>query len=179
MRNQAFDDPAWTFELKYDGFRGIANTIAGRMISRNGNRMLRFQGLLARLPSGCILDGEIAAIDEYGRPRFRDLLFGRHPLVYVAFDVLEAGGEDLRGRPLRERKAVLADLARGAGGWIAITDGVTGEGRRLFELVASQDLEGIVAKRLSDPYVPATRWWKILNHDYSQKIGRSELFERA
>jgi ATP-dependent DNA ligase len=53
-----------------------------------------------------------------------------------------------------------------------------GEGRRLFELVVSQDLEGIVAKRLQDPYTSRTKWWKILNRAYSQKDGRSELFER-
>ena len=43
------------------------------MLSRRGNRMHRFEGLLARLPAGCILDGEIVALDDEGRPRFRDL----------------------------------------------------------------------------------------------------------
>ena len=48
------------------------------------------------------------------------------------------------------------------------------------QLVAEQDLEGIVAKRLADPYTPGrTIWWKILNRTYSQKEGRSELFERV
>ena len=94
--------------------------------------------------------------------------------------MLEAAGEDLRASPLRERKAALAELARDALGWTAITDGVTGEGRRLFQLVAGMDLDGIVAKRLADPYAPgSTIWWKILNWSYSQKEGRSELFERG
>jgi hypothetical protein len=49
-----------------------------------------------------------------------------------------------------------------------------------FELVAEMDLEGIVAKRLADPYAPGrTTWFKILNRGYSQKVGRSELFERG
>ena len=53
-----------------------------------------------------------------------------------------------------------------------------GQGRRLFELVAEMDLEGIVAKRLVDPYAPGrTTWWKILNRSYSQKDGRPELFK--
>jgi ATP-dependent DNA ligase len=49
----------------------------------------------------------------------------------------------------------------------------------LFDLVAERDLEGIVAKRLADPYAPGrTTWWKVLNRSYSQKQGRSELFAR-
>ena len=64
---------------------------------------------------------------------------------------------DLRSQPLRERKAVLGRLARNACGWIAISHGVAGEGRRLFELVTAHDLEGMVAKRLDDAYEPRTR----------------------
>jgi ATP-dependent DNA ligase len=140
--------------------------------------MARFEPLLERLPAGCILDGEVVALDGDGRPRFRDLMLGRRPPVYVAFDVLEAEGEDLRSRPLRERKRVLARLARRARGWIAITQGVP-QGRRLFELVVEQDLEGVIAKRLDDPYGPRTKWWKVVNRGYSQLEGRHELFERA
>jgi ATP-dependent DNA ligase len=54
--------------------------------------------------------------------------------------------------------------------------GVTPRGRHLFELMRDHDLEGIVAKRLSDPYGPATKWLKIKNPEYSQKEGRWELF---
>ena len=81
--------------------------------------------------------------------------------------------------PLSRRKAVLKRLARGARRWIGLTDGLPGQRRRLFELVAGLDLEGIVANRLDDPYAPGTTWWKIMNRTYSQKVGRSELFERA
>jgi ATP-dependent DNA ligase len=103
-----------------------------------------------------VLDGEIVALDEAGRPMFADLMFGRRPPIFAAFDVLVA------------RR------------WIALADGVSGQGRRLFELVAEMDLEGIVAKRLGDPYAPGrTTWFKILNRSYSQKEGRSELFERG
>jgi ATP-dependent DNA ligase len=74
----------------------------------------------------------------------------------------------------------LKRLAKGAWHWIAVTDGVMGDGRRLFEIVAGMDLEGIVAKRLADPYaLGSTIWWKVLNRSYSQKEGRSELFERT
>ena len=77
VRKEPFDDPAWLFELKYDGFRGIADTIRGRMLSKNKNRLRRFERLLETLPQGCVFDGEIVALDETGRPIFNDLLFGR------------------------------------------------------------------------------------------------------
>jgi hypothetical protein len=53
VRKEPFDDPAWLFELKYDGFRGIADTIRGRMLSKNKNRLKSFERLLCRLPEGC------------------------------------------------------------------------------------------------------------------------------
>jgi hypothetical protein len=56
---------------------------------------------------------------------------------------------------------------------------VAGRGRELFELMREHDLEGIVAKRLDDPYDPRVRWLKIKNPDYSQKEGRGDLFNRS
>jgi ATP-dependent DNA ligase len=101
---------------------------------------------------------------------FEDLMFGRRPPIFVAFDVLVARGEDVRALPLARRKAVLRRLAKGARRWIAIADGVPDRGRRLFELVAPMDLEGIFAKRLADPYAPgSTTWFKIPDRSYSQK----------
>jgi ATP-dependent DNA ligase len=55
IRREPFDDPQWSFELKFDGFRGIADTVNGRMLSKRGNRMKRFEDLIATLPVGCIL----------------------------------------------------------------------------------------------------------------------------
>ena len=56
---------------------------------------------------------------------------------------------------------------------------VTGTGPKLFELMCAHDLEGVVAKRLKDPYGPRVRWLKIKNPGYSQNEGRRELFERS
>ena len=99
-RREPFDGPEWTFELKYDGFRAIADTVNGRMLSKRGNRMHRFEALLGLLPADFVLDGEIVALDEAGRPVFADLMFGRRPPIFVAFDVLVARGEDVRTLPL-------------------------------------------------------------------------------
>ena len=62
---------------------------------------------------------------------------------------------------------------------IAEAVSVEGKGCRLYELVYAHDHEGIVAKRLADPYGPRTKWLKIKNPDYSQKEGRAELFNKA
>jgi ATP-dependent DNA ligase len=76
-RKEPFDGDGWLFELKLDGFRGRADTVAGRMLSKNGNRLRRFERLLDALPPGFVFDGEIVALDGDGRPRFNDLMFGR------------------------------------------------------------------------------------------------------
>jgi bifunctional non-homologous end joining protein LigD len=178
IRREPFDHPEWSFELKYDGFRGIADTINGRMLSKNQNHMKGFDAVLGNLPAGCVFDGEIVVLDDDGRPRFDALMFRRRQPVYVAFDVLCADGHDLRTMPLRARKAVLKRLLLNRDNLIAI-DGIAGKGAKLFEQVCQLDLEGIVAKRISEPYGPDTKWFKVLNREYSQKVGRGDLFTRS
>ena len=139
--------------------------------------MKRFEKMLNVLPQGYVFDGELVVLDDAGRPLFNELLFGRRRPTYVAFDLLIADGVDLRPLPLRDRKARLAQIAKRAEGWIALTNGVIGEGRALYQAVVDADLEGIVAKKLADPYNPkSTRWHKILNRDYWQRPGRAERF---
>jgi bifunctional non-homologous end joining protein LigD len=104
-------------------------------------------------------------------------MFGRREPAYVAFDVLFVDGEDVRVLALKERRATLEKVVRRYG--LQKFESVVGDGRAAFRAVCGLDLEGIVAKRLADAYEPGrTRWWKILNPDYSQKEGRAELFER-
>jgi bifunctional non-homologous end joining protein LigD len=171
-----FDDDGWIFELKLDGFRGLADTMQGRMLSKNGNILKRFNSLLDALPRGYVFDGEIVALDEDGRPRFNDLMFGGREPVYVAFDVLFVEGEDVRAAPLKERKAALERVVHRH--QMQRSEPVLGDGKAAFRAVCDLDLEGIVAKQLADPYSPRTKWFKILNPKYSQKAGRAELFER-
>jgi bifunctional non-homologous end joining protein LigD len=139
--------------------------------------MRRFEGVLDLLPKDCVFDGELVVLDDAGRPLFNELLFGRGRPTYVAFDLLIAGGVDLRWLPLKQRKAALARIGERARGWIALTDGVVGDGRALYRAVVDADLEGIVAKRLAAPYQPKlARWQKVLNPGYSQRRGRAEWF---
>jgi len=160
-RPEPFDHPDWLFEAKFDGFRAAADTVRGQLISRNGNRMKRHEDVLDLLPPGYVFDGELVVLDDTGRPLFNKLLFGDHRPTYVAFDLLIADGIDLRPLPLRDRKARLTQIAKQAEGWIALTNGIVGEGRSLYRAIVDADLEGIVAKKLADPYNPKlTRWHK-------------------
>jgi len=78
--------------------------------------------------------------------------------------------------PLSERQKRLHEILPAKSPIISEALSVAGRGRELFELMCSNDLEGIVAKRLDDPYEPRVRWLKIRNGDYSQKEGRGDLF---
>ena len=116
-RSEPFDSKEFLFELKIDGFRALAYIDNGecRLVSRNGNRFRGFADLAnwigQNLPAvSAVLDGEIACIDESGRPIFQDLLFRRRQCLYFAFDLLFLNGDDLRELPLVERKARLKTL---------------------------------------------------------------------
>jgi bifunctional non-homologous end joining protein LigD len=111
---EPFDHADWLFELKFDGFRAAADTVRGGLISRNGDRMRRFEAVLDLLPKGHVFDGELVVLDDDGRPRFDELMFGRRRPTYVAFDLLEAHGIDLRPCPLWERKAMQGAIGKRA-----------------------------------------------------------------
>jgi bifunctional non-homologous end joining protein LigD len=130
-RKDPFDDPGFLFEIKLDGFRALANTIARRFISKNGNVLKRFASLLDTLPPGFIFDGEIVALDDDGRPMFNDLLFGRREPVFVPFDVLVVDGEDVTALPLKDRKALLTKIVQRYR--LQKLDWVVGEGKAAFQ----------------------------------------------
>src|SRR5215470_4190851 len=120
-RKDPFDDPDWLFDVKYDGFRGLCYLEHGRsrLISRNGHIFDRFDALAGQVAAAlavadAIIDGEIIAADETGRPQFYDLLRRARAPVYVAFDLLWLDGVDLRQLPLHERReAAASGVARG------------------------------------------------------------------
>lgn len=153
-RAEPFDHPDRVFEPKFDGVRAAVDTVRGRLISCNGNRLRRFEKVLDLFPSGHVFDGELVVLDAAGRPLFNELVFGRRRPTYGAFDLLVADGVDLRPLPLRERKAALARIGKRAESWIALTNGIVGEGRALYRAVVNADLEGVVAKRLADASQP-------------------------
>jgi bifunctional non-homologous end joining protein LigD len=182
-RKEPFDHPEWLFDFKYDGFRALCYIEQGRcrFISRNGNVLSRFDArgdqVAAMLDvDEAVIDGEVIAADETGRPQFYELLRVPRSASYVAFDILWLNGTDLRALPLSERRRRLQGILPKGSPIVSEALSVAGRGRELFELMRTNDLEGIVAKRLADPYDARVRWLKIKTPDYSQKKGRGDLF---
>jgi ATP-dependent DNA ligase len=119
-RRDAFDDPEWFFELKWDGWRSLAYVTGGEttLVSRNGNPFHSFPDRLVALAEinakDAVIDGEIVKLDETGRPQFYDLMRCRGPFSFVAFDVLVANGKDVGRLALADRKRSSARSCRSA-----------------------------------------------------------------
>jgi bifunctional non-homologous end joining protein LigD len=178
-------DPAWVYEPKFDGFRGVLYLSQGKCYfrSKKGNVLRRFAELADRVRGQlpvreAILDGEIVALDDEGRQDFRALLSGSGWLHYAAFDLLWVGGRDLSRQSLTVRKRQLEDLIPETNPSLSRMLVVDGDGRELFEAVQRLDLEGIIAKRKADTYSSRALWYKIRNPSYTQVEGRGELFQR-
>ena len=182
-RKEPFDDPAWLFDVKYDGFRALyyIEQRRRRFISRNGNLMRRFDPLAEQVAAmldvdEAILDGEVVAADETGRPQFYDLLRGTRAPSYIAFDIVWLNGVDLRELPLSERRQQLQAVLPKGSAIVSEPVSVIGRGCELFDMMVAHDLEGTVGKRLADRYDPHVRWLKVKNRAYSQAEGRRDLF---
>lgn len=179
-----FDDPAFLWELKMDGFRAVAYIEKGecRLVSRN-LRSLRFDSLqltLAKLPAqNAIIDGEIVCLDLSGVSQFNWLLNGPRArrATFYAFDLLWVNNTDLRRMPLIERKSWLSELIHGSKCSRALyAQHIDSCGKKFFEEICERDLEGVVAKRKLGVYREDRQdWIKIKNRNYSQAEGRHQL----
>jgi bifunctional non-homologous end joining protein LigD len=167
-----FSDPAWLFELKYDGFRVLGAREAGeaRLLYRSGKDASTVYPdvtrALAALPFGdLVLDGEVVVLDEESRPSFQRLqrraLLQRTadiqraalelPATDYVFDLLAFEGFDLRPLPLVERKRVLQRLMPRAGP-LRFLDHIAEQGEAFYAEVSRLQLEGLIAKRADAPY---------------------------
>jgi bifunctional non-homologous end joining protein LigD len=179
---EPFDRKGWIFEIKWDGFRAIAEVDGAggvRLYSRRQNSFnKRFPAIaheLEGLTRSAVLDGEIVALDEKGHPRFEWLVNrgSQHgTLVYYVFDLLFLDGEDLRQLPLLERKRRLKVLLK-AMQRVIYLDHVEERGLHVFAYALVVGLEGIVAKDAKSPYIEGpqlTRYWlKIKNPSFERK----------
>ncbi len=168
-----FDRPDWFFEVKWDGFRAIAEVEAGkaRLYSRNQKDFeKRFAPIvreLEKLKHDAVLDGEIVVLDEHGIAHFQLLQnyqrTGRGQLIYYVFDLLYLDGADLRSSPLRRRKELLAKLLP-KDGLLRYSDHIEKEGSAFFKAASERLLEGVMAKSASSLYQEgyrSTQWLKI------------------
>jgi bifunctional non-homologous end joining protein LigD len=161
----------WLHEIKYDGYRAIVSIAGGRVVIRTRNGLdwtERFQplvGPLAKLPcDSALLDGEIAVADENGHTDFgalQDTLSqGGANFGFYIFDLLHLDGADLRKQPLVERKRKLKALLEGVKSPLSFSDHIEEEGEKVFARACDLRLEGIVSKRMDDPYVSGrTKSW--------------------
>ncbi len=180
---KAFNDPGWLFEIKWDGYRAVVFLDGGRvrLVSRNQNDLTaqfpEFQSLPQFVKAErAILDGEIVALDDKGRPSF-SLMQQRTrfhpgqrrlerregvPVIYYAFDLLYLDGLDLRRVALEQRKRLLQEKIV-AGEVIQYSDHYDEKGLDLFAAAKKRELEGIVAKKRSSVYEEkrSTNWLKI------------------
>jgi bifunctional non-homologous end joining protein LigD len=179
----AFDDADWLFEVKWDGYRAIAETGKKlRLYSRNGLSFLDAYPDVAEelraLKKEMVLDGEIVALDAAGKPDFQLLQHATNGpsayLVYQVFDLLRQGGKDLMELPLLERKKRLR-AALPEGTHVKYCEHVAERGKDFFAVAADQGLEGIIGKRKESLYQPGVRskdWVKIKNlHTQEVVIG--------
>ncbi len=166
--------PGWLYEVKWDGYRALAVASGGEvtLTSRRGNDLTERFAVIARaLERGvrtpdCVLDGEVCALDEDGRSSFSVMQQGNGPLVYYAFDVLEADGEPLIDLPLEERRKRLSKLLDRRGSTLRVSEAFE-DGLALFDAAKERGLEGIVAKKAESRYQPGKRtrdWLKIKTH---------------
>jgi DNA ligase D-like protein (predicted ligase) len=157
---------AWEYELKLDGYRALAVKHEGRvtLFSRNRNQFNgRFPAIaaaFARLPDATIIDGEIVAIDESGRPSFsrlQNFSANANAITFYAFDMPMWKGEDLQKQPLDKRRELLRTKAMPKLPTIHFSDSFPADAEKMISAVRAQGLEGIVAKRRDSSYEPGHR----------------------
>ncbi|MGJ7497181.1 hypothetical protein ACSFA8_19135 [Variovorax sp. RT4R15] len=176
-----FGEPGWIYELKFDGYRLLAEFGSGKvkLRTRNGADATRWFPELGRslqeIEGGpFVTDGEVCVLDELGRSDFdrlqdrasrRRWYEGADPVTYAAFDLLVDKGQDITAAPLLERKAKLADLLTPPLPNILMVGHFEEGGEDLFKTaVHTLELEGLVAKRMASIYTPGSRtrdWVKV------------------
>nr|WP_244671778.1 DNA ligase D [Pseudoxanthomonas spadix] len=173
----------WLHEIKWDGYRLLADLVQGevRLRSRNGldwNAM--FPEVLAAVRALPVrdarLDGELVVVDAQGRSDFSALQrtidgTAKAQLRYLVFDLPGVAGVDISRAPLRQRKALLKTLLGDGPGLIAFSDHVLGHGPQVFATSARAGLEGIVSKRVDSAYAGGrSEAWVKVKHEQTDEF---------
>jgi DNA ligase D-like protein (predicted ligase) len=161
------EGPDWEYEIKLDGYRALGIRSSGRvrLMSRNGNDFsLRFPSVaraLSKLPDDTVVDGEIVALDETGRPSFNVLQnynSSAASLQFYLFDLLHLAGKSLRDRPLDQRRELLrAKVMPRMPDEIRFSETLLAPVAEVVAAVRKQGLEGVIAKRRDSLYEPGRR----------------------
>ncbi len=187
-----FHKPGWVYEEKYDGYRILAYKEGSRvrLYSRNAiDRTERFSEVAAAVstlrPSTLLLDGEVSVFDRQGVSRFQLLQnLGAGKSVFAVFDCLYKDGQDLRRRPLSDRRVALeeslaptklASRTRSKAPQnklIVPSSRLASDGLEAYRLAIQRKFEGLVAKDISSPYVEgrSSFWLKVKVHQEDEFV---------
>ena len=166
----------WLYEIKWDGYRIIATVAGGEpelRTRKDQDYTKRFEKVAKELVKAlktpdCVVDGEVCALDDQGRPSFSAMQQGKPgtPIVYFVFDLLEVDGEPVVDLPLEERRERLEKLLDKRNKTVRFSETFE-DGESLLAAAKEQGLEGIMAKRLGTRYLPGRRsreWLKVKVH---------------
>jgi len=181
LSDKPFDREDWLFEIKWDGYRTIAEVEKGtvKLYSRRDQPFnAKYPSVaesLTKLAHDVVLDGEIVVLDDNGKSRFQLLQEyeeKKGQLVYYVFDILYLDGRDLRSLPLFRRKEILKQVLPVLPN-VRFSDHVEQDGLAFFQAAVQQNLEGIIAKDGTSPYRMGNRsneWLKIKTHHRQEAV---------
>jgi len=192
----SFDDKGWLFEIKWDGYRAIAEKNDDEILlySRNGLNFLHTYPVvvnqLNNITEDVIIDGEIVVFNDNGNPDFQLLQHYSEnqdrPIQYYVFDLIKLNGHDTISLSLLERKELLQKIIP-ENEVIKYSDHILEHGKSFFSVSKEKNLEGIIAKKITSRYYPGkrtTEWLKIKHHltreaiiaGYTQPSGGRKYF---
>ena len=158
--------PDWLYEIKLDGYRILAINSEGkvRLRSRNDNdftpRYAQIASALHCLPNETVIDGEVVALDESGRPDFNLLQHSRSAasrIHHLIFDLLVHKGRDLTRLPLIGRRELMRSVLKFRSPLVRIADHVEASATDMLHAVREQHLEGVIGKQRDSLYEPGKR----------------------
>lgn len=178
------EGPNWSYEVKLDGYRaiGVKTSREAIIYSRNGkNFNKRYPHLaeaLGDLPADTVVDGEVVALDDSGRPDFHTLQHFKASasrIRYFVFDLLVLRGRDLTNMPLTKRREFMSSVLKLPSQGIRVSEQFDIAVEKMLSAVRKQGLEGVIAKRKSSLYEAGKRtgsWAKMrLNRGQELVVG--------
>lgn len=178
-----FDDDAWIFETKWDGYRSLAY-IQNKSVNLYSRNYLSFNDTfkpvredLQQIAETCILDGEIVILDKEGKSKFQLMQnYQKNKqgnLFYYVFDILYYKDRDLRDLPLIERKEILKQLLEKYQlSIVRYSEYIENQGITFFKMADKYGLEGIMGKKKESPYLSkrSDSWVKIKTHKRQEAV---------